>query len=195
VRGTEPQDFRVRAYMVLSNFEFLRQKHGDEKFARVLETFSPETQHILRAAKQADWCPLASYSEVLRAVADMGNGKDELAREILITSGQFVAREATNTFLRLLMKMLTPPLFAKKLPDFWKRDCTRGRLEVDVSTERLAVRMLEMKGLDHAVCAGAGFVKFALESMGKSVQNVTIHNWSLTNPCAEDSWFEFTWSN
>lgn len=195
MNGSEAKEFRVRAYMLLSNIEFLRQKLGQEQLGRIVEGLSPEARAIHTTAKAADWCPVGVYSEVLGAVAATAGGKEDLARDTLIASGEFVAREASNTFLRLLMRMLTPSLFAKKLPDLWKRDCSRGRLEVEVTDERLVCRMFETQEMDHAVCTGAGFVKFALESMGKSVQKVSIHNWSLAKPSGEGSWFEFTWKN
>jgi hypothetical protein len=53
--------------------------------------------------------------------------------------------------------------------------------------------MFEIKGFDHAPCTAAGFVKFALGGMGKVVGQVQVHNWSLTNPCAEGAIIELSW--
>lgn len=194
MNATEQRDFRVRAYTVARAWEFVRTTLGPKEAERILEGLSPETRHVVSAAKPADWCSVSAYTEVNDTVAGIGAQDEAKAREALIASGEFVAREATNTFLRLLMKMLNPPHFAKKLPDFWRRDATHGKLEVDVTSGQLVCRLLEMDGLNHVACTGAGFVKFALMAMGKVPKAVEIHNWSLAKPCTPDAWFEISWT-
>lgn len=195
MNATQPQDFRVRAYMMMSTAGFLREKIGEESAARIVQGLSPDARHAISTLKTADWCPVSTYSELLRAVASTSNGNENQARETLVASGEYVAREATNTFLRLLMKMLTPSLFAKKLPDFWRRDCSRGRFEVDVTEQKLVCRLFDIKGFDHVPCTAAGFVKFALTGMGKSIEGVTIRNWSLAAPCEDGASFELVWKS
>jgi len=53
--------------------------------------------------------------------------------------------------------------------------------------------MFEIKGFDHAPCTAAGFVKFAFGSMGKAIDRVQVHNWSLAEPCAEGASIELSW--
>jgi hypothetical protein len=181
--------------MVLNTAGFLREKLGAAEAARVFATFSPPAQQVLSGAKVADWCDVSLYMELLNAIASLSNGNQEQARDVLISTGEHVAREATNSFLRLLMNALTPNLFARKLPEVWKRDCTGGRLEVDVSEHKLVVRLYEMQGFDHVPCTATGFIKFALEAMGKSVKQVKLHDWSLGTPFKDGSSFELIWAN
>ena len=107
--------------------------------------------------------------------------------------GKFMAREATNTFLRLLMRMLTPNLFAKKLPDLWKRDCTGGRLQVQVDEQKLVCHIYDAEGYDHLAAVATGYATFALETMGKVVEKTTIHGWSVERPYQQGDWFELIW--
>lgn len=190
-----PEDFRVRAYMVKSTAAFMHDRLGEQKATQLLEGLSSETKDAVNALKLADWCTVAAYSEMLRALAAESRGDADQARETLIACGEYVAREATNTFLRMFMKLLTPSLFAKKLPDVWKRDCSGGRFEVDVTNERLVFRLFDIKGFAHVPCTAAGFVKFALTGMGKTISKTSIHNWSLAEPCSEGAWVELTWKN
>jgi hypothetical protein len=104
-----------------------------------------------------------------------------------------MAREATNSFLRILMRMLTPTLLAKKLPDLWNRDCTGGQLSMDVAEQKVTCRIQETVGFAHALCTIAGFISFALQSMGKSIDTTTIRGWSLNQPHTKDGSCEFTW--
>ena len=190
---TEARDFRVRSYMVKSTAIFMRDKWGEQELARILNSLSPGARSAATSEKPAEWCPVDGFAELLRALAAQSDGNSEHARDTLIACGEFIAREATNTFLRIAMRMLTPSLFAKKLPDIWKRDCSAGTFEVNAAADRFAIRLSDMAGFDHVPCTAAGFVKFALAAMGKTVEQVQIHNWSLTDPCADGARIELSW--
>jgi hypothetical protein len=190
---TETQDFRVRAYMVRSTAAYMGEKLGEQVVARMVQGLSPEARGAVTDLKPADWCSVSAYAELLRALAAESKGNSDQARDTLIACGEYVAREATNTFLKVLMKMLTPGLFAKKLPSIWRRDCSGGNFEVDVTDTKLICKLSDIKGFDHVPCTAAGFVRFGLTGMGKTIEKVEIHNWSLSNPCAEGACIEFTW--
>jgi len=190
---TETRDFRVRAYMAKSTALFMRDTFGEQELDRILFSVSPGARAAATSGKPADWCPAVEFSELLRALAAKSDGNSEHARVRLIACGEFIAREATNTFLKIAMKMLTPSLFAKKLPDIWKRDCSGGTFEVDAARDKIAFRLSGMAGFDHVPCTAAGFVKFALGAMGKTVDQVQIQGWSLENPCADGARVELTW--
>jgi hypothetical protein len=189
----ETRDFRVRAYMARSTALFIRDTFGEQELDRILKEVSPGARSAATSLKPAEWCSAVEFAELLRALAGKANGNPEHARDSLVACGEFIAREATNTFLKIVMRMLTPGLLAKKLPDLWKRDCSGGTFEVDAADNKIIFRLADMSGFDHVPCTSAGFVKFALTTMGKSVEQVQIHNWSLTNPCADGARVELTW--
>ena len=189
----EARDFCVRAYMARSTALFIQDTLGDQELDRILKEASPAARSAATSLKPADWCPVGGFSELLRGLAAKSNGDSEHARERLIACGEFIAREATNTFLKIVIRMLTPSLFAKKLPDLWKRDCSGGTFEVDAAGNTIVIRLAGMEGFDHVPCTAAGFVKFALTTMGKTVEQVQIHSWSLTQPCADGARIELTW--
>jgi hypothetical protein len=184
---------QVRGYTVLKAASYLRGRVGEEEARRLFEGFSPELRQALNTAAPAAWLPVAHIAELHRAVAALGKGNDDLARKELITCGQTMANEATNTFLKLVMRVLTPTLFAKKLPSLWARDATGGKYHVDVAEDRLVCRLSEMDEFDHIGPISVGYVSFSLEAMGKTIEKTELHNWSLSNPSAPDCWFELTW--
>jgi len=187
------EDFRVRAYMARSTALFIQDTLGEQELARILKEVSPGARSAATSLKPAEWCPVGGFSELLRALAANSNGDVEHARDRLVACGAFIAREATNTFLKIVIRMLTPSLFAKKLPDLWRRDCSGGTFEVDAAGNKIVIRLADMNGFDHVPCTVAGFVKFALTTMGKTVEQVQIHSWSLTDPCADGARVELTW--
>ena len=166
---------------------------GSRKADQILEGLSSAARAATTELKPADWFSVNVYAELLNALAAQSNGNVDDARDNLIACGEYVAREASNTFLKMLMRILTPSLFASKLPTLWRRDFSGGRLEADIQQDRLVCRMFEIKGFDHAPCTAAGFVKFAFGSMGKAIDRVQVHNWSLAEPCAEGASIELSW--
>jgi hypothetical protein len=184
---------RVRGYIVLCAIAYLRKIAGEQRAKEIMDGFSAETKQTIAAAKEATWCSLKAMSEVHRAVASLGNGDEAAAKTHLIECGKYTAREASNTFLRLLMKLLTPVMFAKKLPDFWGRDCTVGKMVVEVSEDRLRNRILGIGDWEHVACLAAGFATFALETMGKTITKTEITGWSLAAPGSADCGFDVFW--
>ncbi len=190
-------DFQVRGYTVSACAAYLTEITGEQESKRLLEGLSPQARSGIAAASAAPaaWGPAGVLSEVLTTIAAQGKGDEDRTRTILVNCGSFMAREATNTFLRLLMRMLTPTMFAKKLPDLWRRDCTHGTLIVDVNEQRFTCRVLETEGFIHAVCTIAGFITFTLQTMGKSIDKTTITGWSMQTPSPKEGYIELTWKS
>src|SRR5262249_27998190 len=98
-------------------------------------------------------------------------------------------REATNTFLRLLMRVLTPSLFAKKMPSLWTRDNTAGSVEVDpsgIKAGRLFFKFSDVDGYAYCPPVFVGWVAFAMEAMGLKTKSITLSGWSLEAPAPKE---------
>jgi len=184
----------VRGYMISTTADFLRKTAAARGLADPSDQLSPPLRSALGNVLAVGWYPVAHIAELNRLIASYLGGNDEgRARTELTSCGRFMANEATNTFMRLLMKVLTPGLFAKKLPDLWRRDCTHGKLELQVDDRSLTLNLSDMDGHDHIGAVMPGYVGFALERMGRVVQDVTLEGWSLAKPDASGAKIKFTW--
>lgn len=183
----------MRGYVLSSAASYLREIAGEQRAAEITASFSPHLREALAAVRPAGWCSAEDLSEAYRAVASISKGDEAKTRDSLIECGRYTAREASNTFLKLLMKLLTPSMFAKKLPDFWARDCTGGKIEVQLQDDRLVNRLTNMDGLEHIGPVAVGYVKFALEAMGKTITETKLYDWSLQNPGPSTCSFELHW--
>jgi hypothetical protein len=161
----------------------------------LIEQIPPNIVQHAETVKLAEWCDARYAIDVFRCIANHAGGDEALARELLIEAGQSISKTAANTFLRLLMKMLTPTVFAKKMPDFWRRDSTMGTLEVEIEDQRLTVYMVDMDSFDHVACTTAGFVKNAFEGMGKKIVKIETPDWSFATPYVPRSKLILTWTN
>src|SRR6185312_16611206 len=110
---TTSRETQIRGYMLKASGGYLREFAGADS-KRIVSALTAPTREAMDNAKDAGWYPVAMLSETLNAVASLAKGNDEKGRELLVNCGASMAREATNTFLRILMRMLTPNLFAKK---------------------------------------------------------------------------------
>lgn len=170
----------------------MNQQAGPEKAQAIIQRLSPDARAVIDGTKRPMMVPASHCSEIYRAIAEL-NGTEDAARDMLIACGKATAFEASNTFLRLIMKVLTPGLFAKKLPDFWKRECTIGAIQAEVMEDRIRNRYIDIGGFDFLAPVAAGFVAFALESMGKTITETNIQGWSLADPGPESFTFEIVW--
>ncbi len=183
----------TRGYLFQTTLNYIRNGLHPERREQALAKVTPEMIRFIEAAKATEWYPIARYNELLDIIAYSGDGSDGVAKDDLIGCGSFAANEATNTFLKLLMKVLTPTLFAKKLPSLFERDFTRGKVRVTVSDDRLVCHLSDVKEFKHIAPSSAGWATFTLQTMGKSLLERNVKGWSLTNTQPDECEFELIW--
>src|SRR6185437_12990711 len=104
---------------------------------------------------------------------------------------------AMNTFLRILMKMMTPALYCKKTPEIWARDHRgNGTYEVDLSKadqNHIEMKYVGGEGFDHIGIAFVGFMTYSFPAMGKKDFTISQTGWSLATPSPREILFRFDW--
>lgn len=184
----------VRGYMITTQFQYFAQQVGDAEADRyVRELPKPE---VYRQANPVEWYPVEHLAALNRAIATvLGGGDEAKTRDAFVNLGRFAAREATNTFLRLLMRVLTPNLLAKRFPQLWSRDCTVGTAAVDVQDKGFTIRLDGVEGFDHCAPTSMGFASFVLSQMGKEIVLGDLKGWSLATPGPPTVTVELRWTN
>lgn len=182
-------DIQVRGYAILHAGAYLRETAGEQ----AMDALSPALKQALATATAASWQPVSHVSELFHAVAKLGKGDEEKARDHLEKCGEYQAVAATTTFLKLVMKILTPSMFAKKLPSLWARDATGGTYEVEVFDDHILCRLKNMEAFEHFAPTSVGYVRHTLKQMGKVVTKSTLHGWGLDKPSSSDTWFDMHW--
>jgi len=187
----------VRGYIVQQMVDFIQKYYDEETRKQIYAPMSSDTRAQLAALESAVWYPRDHVVTLLRGIVAVKNDEVESYNDLLEV-GRFVAVEATNTFLKLLLRMLTPALFFKKQPSFWARD-TRGcgRYEVDLSridANEVRMKLIGAQGYDHVCITGLGFLESALTSMGKKGLRIKQSGWSLATPSPPEVNFEIAWN-
>lgn len=186
---------QIRGYSLRQTARYLETKFDADTRRRVIDGLPASSRTMLSSFDAGEWYSREHSSALFRAIAGARGG--DQAKDDLIACGEFIAGEATNTFLRLLMKIMTPTLFAKKVPDFWKRDHRGGHFEVDVSKAgdgKIDLKLVDVGDYDHIGPVAIGWIKFGMTSLGKKDVKVDIDGWSLDNPNPPVVSYQVTWS-
>jgi hypothetical protein len=186
----------IRGYSVKQQAYFLETQFDPGTRERLLATLPDDIRRALPQIKPAEWYPRTYSVALLRAIAS-ANSEEKAVFDDLVRCGKFIATEATNTFLKLMMKVLTPTLFAKKIPELWERDQKGGRFEVDVSEVsqgKIGMKLCDVSGFEHIGIVSIGWIAFGMEGIGKGNVNVKQTGWSLINPGPTNVEYAVTWS-
>jgi len=188
----------VRGYVLVQSLSFIESSYFDAQARRrIMDAVPSEVMKALPDLKPHQWYPRDTLIALQRAVAGSKDTEREIY-DVLVAYGVHVCQEATNTFLRILLRLLTPGLFAKKIPDFWRRDHQgSGQFEVDVQRANegiIKLRLVGAGGFDHIAIPSIGFVTHVLKGMGKSDVRMTQKGWSLATPAPNEVDYEILWA-
>lgn len=176
---------KTRGYSMTSTLQFIEETYEPARRERIYAQLSPEVRSAHGSYKSIEWYPVQHFAELLRGIASEAGAREEDKREELVKAGQFIAGVAASTFLKLLMKVLTPTLFAKKIPSLWERDNQGGFFESDITRADdgiIVFKLREVGGYDWIAPVALGWVTFALRSMGKTVLEARLDGWSAAAP-------------
>jgi len=141
---------------------------------KIIARIDPAVVAAMSNINRAEWYPAAYVSSIYQAVVDV-KGEDELRR-----IGYKVAEDAVGTFLRLVMKILTPAMFSGKFNSFWHQYFDHGEIRSDMSdiaSDHVFLH-LDYKGIEfpwqHVVTVG--WVEYAFVTMGKKTVTVSINS-------------------
>jgi hypothetical protein len=141
---------------------------------------------IAGAVPPTVFAPRSMVSELCSIIAT--NTDDATAHLDINRAGQAIAAYATNSFLKIMLKMIPPWMFAAKFSDIWGRDFRNsGRAEVEPSDKKsLVLRLVEVGDFAHVGPLVEGYIGFALRQMGVTVIESTAVPWSIAEPAAPE---------
>lgn len=189
------EELATRGSAILASAEFSDVLCDRTDRPRVRERFSPELKAALVTMKRTTWHPRAMWIEMLRAVVSVHN--DPLASHAdLVECGQFISKDAANTFMKLILKIMTPRLFARKFPDFWIRDMRGGVMTVDpaeLSNNRFVIYLEDVDGFEHVGPVACGYIGFAMEQITGVPVDIVVSPWSLACPGPSEMRWDISW--
>jgi hypothetical protein len=172
----------IKGYIIQNTGRFMLQDPVLSE--RIPGTIIEQIEHNATAFKPHEWRPREEGMALWKVIAETHDpGDDEGAYQTLVRTGEAVGGYATGTFLKLLLKVLTPRMFARKFPDMFARDHKFGRIEIDtVEDHGMVVIFKEVGGYDYFAPFAHGWGGFALKSIGVKNLKMRLTPWSLAAP-------------
>jgi hypothetical protein len=175
---------------------YIDATYDDATRKRIYDALPPEVRAAMSTYKKVDWYPIEHFSAFLREIANV-QPNEKAAHDAVADCGSTVSKDAANTFLKLLMRVLTPVLFAKKLEKIWARDHDFGAIVTDISRANdnlIKIRIEDVEGYDFIGPLAVGYFRFAMTAMGKKNLKVEMTGWSLAKPGPRDLSYSITWT-
>jgi hypothetical protein len=186
---TEP--LKVKGTYLRATADFVAKRFSPADQERVLARLPPDGRELLRRIDKSAWYPLPYVVGLFHGIEEVNADPERTVTDIR-ACGKFIANEAANTFLKLLLRVLTPKLFSRQFPEFWRKYNSFGDLKVDLTRfDENRVRFT-VTGYDYVHCIGAGWIEYVFESLGKKDIVVATNVPVGTRTLPEVAW-EVTW--
>lgn len=158
----------VKGFNLEQTSAFIDQHYSHDVREKIHTQLPRDLEQKLSSVKSGGWYPLADLVGLLEAMAEVAESP-ETAEDNARLLGQFLSNAATGGFMRLLLKVLTPPVFLKKVPDIWPRMFSFGEFESDPSgfpSGKAAMVMRDVDGFDYVASVSVGWIESVFSAMG-----------------------------
>jgi hypothetical protein len=147
----------------------------------------------LAEAKHDVWVPRRDIIRIW-SIVDEACPDAESAYHSLVRGGETVASQAINTFLKLLLRVLSPKQFARKFPDIWSHEHQGGYVEAILGEgHTMVINIREVEGFMHIGPVAVGFVGTALRALGLKDLKLRDITWTRAKPDSPDVRIEISW--
>jgi hypothetical protein len=154
----------VKGYYVQICSRFIEQNYSPEQRAQIAAQLSPDLKRALPTIKIAEWYPLHFAVDQIRGVFNLYKNFEE-GEAAMDRLGAYIGEQASTTFLKLLMKILTLNMMIKKWPDFWLKYHNFGRMLAAIEGPNHIVFHIE-PGYDYMYRLGPAWIRVACEALG-----------------------------
>jgi len=181
--------------MVISPLTYLRAHYGDGA-AEVEARIPADVRARLNEVTDVGWYPRSYTVAIYRAIAEHTRAKGADVRKAIFDMGHGVAQRALETFLKLVIKVMTPEVFVRKIPDVWLRDHRGGYLKTDtsdVANNHVVFNLKDIAGYEYIGGSLPGFQTATLTALGcKNLRHEC--DWTPENPGPAEVTCHFYWT-
>lgn len=161
-------DRRIKGTNLVQIAAFIDERYSHSDRQKIYAELSDELKAKLKSIEPSEWYPVDDENALERAMASVAPSEEEAekkAREL----GRHLFTMALGTFMRLVLRVLTPAMFLKKTRDIWPRMFNFGSFEADPSMmkdNKAVMIMRGVEGCDYFPSVSAGFIEEAVAAIG-----------------------------
>jgi len=112
-----------------------------------------------------DWTELGPVEQLMDAIVE-AHGGPSAAVDVGDRIGRIVAHAATNSLLRLFMKVATPMMVSKQMKPLWRKYFTFGTFEIETINAAGAIYVVD-DGFKYAPAVGRGWMGYVMDAIGR----------------------------
>ncbi|NUP12534.1 MAG: hypothetical protein HOW73_41345 [Polyangiaceae bacterium] len=142
--------------------------------------------------KQDAWYPLQPFANICRSLDELYDDPQE-GFQAVRRAGKCIAEDGASTYLRLLMKVLTPKLFIRQFPGLWKRYHDFGELTIDMQDIDKNRVVAIMPAYPCVYGLAAGWIEFAFAAFKAKADLKCDYPWRGETP--DPFRFTLTWTS
>src|SRR5262245_50200065 len=117
----------VKGVHILPLHDFIAELGDEERTAGIYDRMRPQTREMLRAVQRDEWKPMALVADINDAIF-ASRAAPEQGYDEVVAAGKVIADYAAGTYVRLLIKLMTPKILASKWPDIWRKTHNFGEM-------------------------------------------------------------------
>jgi uncharacterized protein (TIGR02265 family) len=156
----------VKGLHILPLHDFIAELHGEERRGLIYDRMRHDTREMLKIVQRDEWRPMALVADINDAIYVSRNEPAEGYAD-MVAAGKVIADYAAGTYVRLLIKLMTPKILASKWPDIWRKSHNFGEMKCQLETDHLLRMTLEdVRDYTHVAPSIVGFLTFSLNAMG-----------------------------
>jgi uncharacterized protein (TIGR02265 family) len=187
-----PMERLIKGVHILPLHDFIAELPDEERRARIYDRMQQDTREMLRTVQRDEWRPMALVADMNEAIY---TSRDEPAHgyEDMVAAGKAIADYAAGTYVRLLIKLMTPKILASKWPAIWRKSHSFGEMTCVLESDRLLrMTLADVRDYTHVAPFVVGFLTFSLNAMGLADADVA-HIERDASPNSSRYEFQITW--
>jgi hypothetical protein len=186
----------IRGHVIHHTARFFRLECDPAIALRIDASLPLEQREAMNDLSDPEWYPRRYETALLNGVSRAFED-EETARAQLIRCGTSLAI-GHNEFMKLLVRVLTPELFVRKLERFWARDHRDAAGYVvencDLERHSASLRLRGVAGYTHCGLIWLGWMRGILNEISPGGFSVEQHGWSWAHPDPDEIVYEVKWS-
>ena len=182
----------IKGVHILPLNDFIAELRDEERRAQIYDRMRQETREMLRSVQRDEWRPMPLVADINEAIYT-SRDQPEQGYEDMVAAGKAIADYAAGTYVRLLIKLMTPKILASKWPDIWRKSHNFGAMTCRLESDRLLLMTIDdVRDYTHVAPYTVGFLTFSLNAMGLPDAHVA-HLERDASPNSSRYEFQITW--
>jgi len=143
---------------------------------QIRAAISDEDWDTMARANESDWYPLDVACRVQRAIFEAGGGGMDASYKRIVSAGGGMADSSLHSFLRLVVKLMTPRMLANRWPVFWGKSYNFGLMTSQTDEfehGRFSLLLNDVDDYPYLGPLAVGFISTVLKAMGVKSATVT----------------------